>query len=220
MMSEQQPKRPPTTVLLVRHAMNEWVKTGKLAGRTPGVHLNEQGEEQARRLTERLAGYPIQAIYASPQERAQETAAALAERLGLSVEISAGISEVDVGEWTGQKLEELAKTPEWRLVHGRPTAMRFPGGESIWEMQHRVVDEIERLAVCHAHQMIVVVSHADAIKAALAHYLGLHLDLFQRLMVSTASLSTLVFGPMGGLVVSMNDTAHLPPPHESQEADG
>jgi probable phosphoglycerate mutase len=97
--------------------------------------------------------------------------------------------------------------------------MRFPAGESIWEMQHRVVDEIERLARAHPHEMIVLVSHADVIKSALAHYLGLHLDQFQRLIISTASLSTLVFGPMGGMVVTLNDTAHLPPPHEQQEAD-
>jgi probable phosphomutase (TIGR03848 family) len=219
-MSEEKPKPPPTIILLVRHAMNDWVKTGKLAGRTPEVHLNERGEEQARRLAVRLAGYPIRAIYASPQDRAQETAAALAGALNLPVETSTAIGEVDFGEWTGQSLEELAKTPEWKLVQGRPTAVRFPGGESIWEMQHRAVDEIERLAVVHAHEMIVLVSHADVVKAVLAHYLGLHLDQFQRVMVSTASLSTLVFGPMGGLVMSLNDTAHLPPPHEMQEPDG
>lgn len=218
-MKEDKPKEPPTIVLLVRHAMNDWVETGKLAGRTPQVHLNDRGEEQARRLAERLGGYPIRAIYASPLERAQETAAALAERLGLPVETSAGIGEVDFGEWTGQELKELAKTPEWKVVQGRPSAMRFPAGESIWEMQHRVVDEIERLASAHPHEMIVLVSHADVIKAALAHYLGLHLDQFQRLMVGTASLSTLVFGPMGGMVVTFNDVAHLPPPHEQHGTD-
>jgi probable phosphomutase (TIGR03848 family) len=218
-MSDEKPQKPPTIILLVRHAMNDWVKTGKLAGRTPAVHLNERGEEQARRLADRLAGYPIRAIYASPQDRAQETAITLASGLDLPVQTSTGLGEVDFGEWTGQKLEELAKTPEWKLVQGRPTAMRFPGGESIWEMQHRAVDEIERLAAIHAHEMIVLVSHADVIKAVLAHYLGVHLDQFQRVMVSTASLSTLVFGHMGGLVMSLNDTAHLPPPHELQETD-
>jgi probable phosphoglycerate mutase len=218
-MTEEKPKKPPTIVLLVRHAMNDWVETGKLAGRTPDVHLNDRGKDQAQRLAERLAGHPIRAIYASPLERAQETAAPLAEKLGLPVETSAGIGEVDFGEWTGQKLEELAKTPEWRVVQGRPSAMRFPAGESIWEMQYRVVDEIERLARAHPHEMIVLVSHADVIKSALAHYLGLHLDQFQRLMIGTASLSTLVFGPMGGMVVTLNDTAHLPPPHEQQETD-
>jgi probable phosphoglycerate mutase len=199
--------------------MNDWVETGKLAGRTPDVHLNDRGKDQAQQLAERLAGHPIRAIYASPLERAQETAAPLAEKLGLPVETSAGIGEVDFGEWTGQKLEELAKTPEWRVVQGRPSAMRFPAGESIWEMQYRVVDEIERLARAHPHEMIVLVSHADVIKSALAHYLGLHLDQFQRLMIGAASLSTLVFGPMGGMVVTLNDTAHLPPPHEQQETD-
>jgi probable phosphomutase (TIGR03848 family) len=218
-MTQKQPKKPPTIILLVRHAMNDWVKAGRLAGHTPEVHLNERGEQQAHLLAERLANYPIRAIYAGPLERAQETAAALANRLYLPIETSVPIGEVDFGEWTGAKLDELAKLPEWQLVQGRPSAMRFPAGESIWEMQQRVVGEIERLAAAHAHEMIVLVSHADIIKAALAHYLGLHLDQFQRVMVSPASLSTLAFGPMGGTVVTLNDTAHLPPLHEQGETD-
>ena len=219
-MSQPSPAKPPTVILLVRHATNDWVKAGRLAGRTPAVHLNEQGIEQARRLAERLVNYPIRAVYAGPLERAQQTAAALASRLALPVETSAAIGEVDFGEWTGQELAELAKLPEWELVQGRPSAMRFPAGESFRAMQHRVVDEIERLAAAHPHEMIVLVSHADVIKAALAHYLGLHLDQFQRLMVNPASLSTLAFGPLGGTVVTVNDTAHLPPLHAPPETDG
>jgi probable phosphoglycerate mutase len=218
-MNDKEPKKPPTIVLLIRHAMNDWVKTGRLAGRTPEVHLNVLGEDQAQRLAERLADYPIRAVYSSPLERAQETAAALAGRMDLPVQISDGIGEVDFGAWTGEKLEDLAKSPEWKIVQGRPSAMRFPKGESIRQMQHRVVNEIERLAAAHENEMIVIVSHADVIKAALSHYLGLHLDQFQRLMVGTASLSTLVFGPLGGMVVTLNDTAHLPPPHELHETD-
>jgi len=219
-VSHERPAKPPTIILLVRHATNDWVAAGRLAGRTPQVHLNEQGMEQARRLAERLASYPIRAVYAGPLARAQQTAAALASRLALPVETSAAIGEVDFGEWTGEMLADLAKLPEWELVQGRPSAMRFPAGESIRAMQHRVVDEIERLAAAHPHEMIVLVSHADVIKAALAHYLGLHLDLFQRLMVNPASLSALAFGPLGGMVVTVNDTAHLPPLHEQPETDG
>jgi len=219
-VSQPSPAKPPTVILLVRHATNDWVKAGRLAGRTPAVHLNEQGIEQARRLAERLVNYPIRAVYAGPLERAQQTAAALASRLALPVETSAAIGEVDFGEWTGGMLAELAKLPEWELVQGRPSAMRFPAGESIREMQHRVVDEIERLAAAHPYEMIALVSHADVIKSALAHYLGLHLDLFQRLMVNPASLSALAFGPLGGMVVTVNDTAHLPPLHEQPETDG
>lgn len=219
MTTKETPKTPPTVILLVRHALNDWVKAGKLAGRTPGVHLNDRGEEQARRLADRMADYPIRAIYASPLERARETAAALARLLDLPVKTSTAISEVDYGDWTGKDLKELATMPQWMLVQGRPSAVRFPAGESIWEMQHRAVEEIERLAAAHAHETIALVSHADVIKAALAHYLGLHLDQFQRLVISPASLSILTFGPLGGLVLTVNDTAHLPP-QPDRETDG
>lgn len=219
-MGRETPAELPTILILVRHAVNDWVESGKLAGRTPEVHLNDRGREQAHRLADRLAGYPIRAIYTSPLERARETAAVLSTQLGLPLKISSAIEEVDFGDWTGQDLEELARTPEWRLVQGRPSAMRFPAGESVWDMQRRMVDEIERLAAAHAHEMILLVSHADTIKAALAHYLGLHLDQFQRLIVSPASLSTLIFGPLGGAVLTLNDTAHLPLPHTPPETNG
>jgi probable phosphoglycerate mutase len=205
-------KKPPTIVLLVRHAMNEWVKTGKLAGRTPGVHLNQQGREQAKALGERLASTKIHAVYSSPLERARETAEAIARPHHLPVQIVPAIGEVDYGDWTGQELKTLSKKPEWRLVQGRPSAMQFPEGESIRAMLVRAVDEVERLAAVHREERIVLVSHADVIKAIIAHYLGMHLDLFQRLIVSTASISTLSFTPMGAVVVSFNDTAHLPEP--------
>jgi probable phosphoglycerate mutase len=216
---DKQRKTPPTRVLLVRHAMNDWVKTGKLAGRTPGVHLNDKGQEQAAALAERLAQWPITAVYASPLERAQETAAPIAEAHQLPVETSLGIGEVDFGEWTGKKLKKLAKKPLWRLVQGRPSYMRFPDGESFREFQSRAIDEVELLAATHPGQAIVLVSHADVIKAIVAHYLGLHLDQFQRLMISTASLSMLAFTPMGGFVVNFNDTAHLPLEIEEKESE-
>ncbi len=210
-------KHPVTRLLLVRHATNDWVKTGKLAGRTPGVHLNQQGQQEAEALAQRLAKWPIAAVYASPLERAQETAAAIAAIHQLSVRESRGIGEVDFGEWAGRELKQLAKEPAWRLVQGRPSAMRFPEGESFREVLGRAVDEIENLAASHRGQTIVLVSHADVIKALASHYLGLHLDHFQRIVISPASLTVLAFGPMGGLVGSLNDTAHLP--LEKQELD-
>ena len=212
--AKHEEERPPTTLLLVRHALNDWVKTGKLAGRSPGVHLNPEGHGQAEALGQCLAGRSIQAIYSSPLERAQETAAAIARPHNLSVQISPAIGEVDFGDWTGRELKKLAKEPEWILVQARPSAMRFPNGESPREMLTRAVDEIERLVAAHRHECVVAVSHSDVIKAILAHYLGLHLDLFQRLVISPASISVLSFNPMGAFITGLNDTAHLPPPEQ------
>jgi len=212
--AQQKAKELPTTLLLVRHAMNDWVKTGKLAGRSPGVHLNPEGRQQAEALAQRLASRSLQAIYSSPLERAQETAAAIAGPHKLPLQISSAIGEVDFGDWTGQELKKLSQEPEWALVQARPSAMRFPNGESPREMLTRAVDEIERLAAAHRQECIVLVSHCDVIKAIVAHYLGLHLDLFQRLVVSPASISVLSFSPMGmgAFITGLNDTAHLPRP--------
>lgn len=206
---EEAAKERPTTVLLVRHATNDWLKSGRLPGRTLGVHLSQEGKQQALALGKRLAGRQVDAIYSSPLERTQETANAIAQYHQLDVVISEGINEVDCGDWTGRDLKELAKEPEWLLVQGRPSAMRFPGGESPREMMTRAVDEVERLKELHRQGTIVLVSHSDIIKVILAHYLGMHLDLFQRLVVSPASTSSLTFTPMGARVSCMNDTAHL-----------
>jgi probable phosphoglycerate mutase len=199
----------PTTLLLIRHALNDWVGE-KLAGWTPNVHLNEKGEAQAKALAQRLADQPIAAIYASPLERAVETAEAIASALHFEIEIREGVGEVQYGEWTGQSIKELAKEDAWRVVQFNPSRARFPGGEAIREMQARAVAEIESILTAHPSQMVAVVSHADVIKVILAHYAGLHLDLFQRLVVSPASVSILSFTPMGPRLVCLNDTAHLP----------
>ena len=208
-MKEHKKKKQPTNVLLVRHAQNDWVKSGRLAGRTPGVHLNQTGRDQAAALAHRLSAKPLHAVYASPLERAQETAAPIAVLQGLEVRPAPGIGEVDFGKWTGKKIKKLAKKPEWFRVQVRPSAMQFPAGESFRAMQYRAVEAVETLAAGHPQQTIVLVSHADVIKALAAHYLGLHLDQFQRLVISPASITTLTFTPMGGLVLTLNDTAHL-----------
>jgi probable phosphoglycerate mutase len=203
-------EKRPTVLILVRHATNDWVKTGKLAGRTPGVHLNEHGMKQAKALGERLANREIKAIYSSPLERAVETATAIAKHHNLPILECVAMGEVDFGDWAGRELKELAKEPEWPLVQGRPSAMRFPNGESPREMLDRAINGLESVAASHPEEITVLVSHSDVIKAILAHYLGLHLDLFQRLMISPASISVLAFTPMGGRVVCINDTAHNP----------
>jgi probable phosphomutase (TIGR03848 family) len=215
---EKQPK--PTTLLLVRHALNDWVGD-RLAGWTPDVHLNDKGRAQAESLAQRLADQPIAAVYASPLERAVETAQIIAAPHRLEVQIREGVGEVRYGEWTGQSLKKLAKEDAWRIVQFYPSGARFPGGEAIREMQARAVAELDAIVAAHPSQTVVVVSHADVLKAALAHYVGLHLDLFQRLVVSPASLSVLTFTPLGPRLVCLNDAAHLSreETHSQQEAE-
>ncbi len=199
-----------TRLLLIRHATNDLQKDGVLAGWTPGVHLNQAGRAQAEALAQRLTPVEIEAIYTSPLERTRETAEIVAAPHELPVVAREGLGEVRFGRWTKEALEKLRRRRLWRAVQFTPSTMRFPGGESFYEMQTRIVAELERLRAKHPKQTIVVVSHADVIKAAVAHYAGVHLDLFQRLIISPASLTVLVLdGPMPRLVC-MNDTGHLP----------
>ncbi|MFQ5854731.1 MAG: MSMEG_4193 family putative phosphomutase [Anaerolineae bacterium] len=203
-----------TQLLLIRHAVNDWVGANRLAGWTPGVHLNDEGRWQAEALAQRLARAKLTAIYSSPLERTMETAEIVARPHGLPVRIREGIGEARYGEWTGQKLEDLSKTDLWQVVQFHPSGARFPGGEALREMQARAVAEIDAICADHPEDMVAIMSHSDVIKAIIAHYVGMHLDLFQRLAVSPASLSILVFGKMGPRLVRLNDTSHIP------EADG
>jgi probable phosphomutase (TIGR03848 family) len=199
-----------TTLLLIRHAQNEWVRTGKLAGWTPGIHLNEDGRKQAALLGERLADAKLQAVYSSPLERAVETAEAITQHYpALQVQVHAGIGEVDFGDWQGKRLRKLARTRLWQIVQNYPSGARFPNGESIREMQFRVISALDEIASQYPRGAIAVVAHSDVIKAMMAHYLGMHLDLFQRLIIAPASISIVAFGRMGPRIIRLNDTAHL-----------
>ena len=203
--------RPSVTyILLIRHGENEWVSSGKLAGRTPGVHLNEKGRDQAQQLAELLAHQPIRAIYSSPLVRCLETAQPVAERLGLSVCEDPGLLEVDYGDWHARELKELGKLPEWQMVQHFPSSFRFPGGEALREVQQRSVAALERIAARHPNEVVALFSHGDVIRTTLAHYAGTALDLFQRVQISTASISTI--GLFGGrpAILNMNVTANFP----------
>jgi probable phosphoglycerate mutase len=199
-----------TTVLLVRHGTT--ATTGSiLPGRAAGLHLSERGHEQASRLAQRvseLAPKPV-AIYVSPLERTRETAAPLAKALRLRPVVERGLLECDFGDWTGKKLSLLAKRPEWRAVQYAPSAFRFPNGESFSEMQQRIWSTLERLAARHRNKTIVVVSHADPIKAAVTYAQGVPLDLFQRTVISPCSLSALRLGPSTPMVLCVNNTGSL-----------
>ena len=195
-------------VLMIRHGENEFVKTGKLAGRLPEVHLNDRGQQQALELADALAAIPIKAVYSSPMERAQETAAPLASKLGLELQIRDGLIETGIGEWAGQELKSLRKLPMWKTVQDNPSRFRFPSGESFLECQTRVVTEIETIIKAHKDDEIVAcVSHADPIKLVAAYYLGMPLDHFQRLACDTASVTIFMLSEKGTLLVKLNQRA-------------
>jgi probable phosphomutase (TIGR03848 family) len=199
-----------TTILLVRHAVNDYVKTGKLAGRLPNIHLNDEGKAQAEALGARLADSPIKHIYASPLDRTMETAAAIqVHHSHLSVQTNELIGEVKYGDWEGMSIALLRMRKLWSVIQEYPSRAVFPNGEALRDAQTRAVNEIERLVQAHPNEMVVVVSHADIIKMVLAHYLGMHLDNFQRLVVSPASISTITLGHSRPYVGVINDVSHL-----------
>ncbi len=186
--------------------------TGKmLPGQAPGLHLAEKGHAQAAAAAERIAGLTKApaAVYASPLERTRETAAPIAKALGLRVRSAPGLIEVDVGDWTEKSLTRLYRTPQWPTVHRWPSGFRFPGGESFAEMSVRSMDTVLGLVADHPGETIVAVSHADPIKAILAAAAGVPLDLMPRLVVSPCSVSAILFGPGGPLVLSLNSTGAL-----------
>jgi probable phosphomutase (TIGR03848 family) len=196
----------PTTIVLVRHGQTP--TTGKvLPGRAPGLHLSDTGVAQAERAAERMAELKqVRAVFCSPLERARETAAPIARALGVRAKVERGLIECDFGDWTGRELSKLMKLPEWTTVQRAPSTFRFPSGESFAEMQHRIVATLERLRAAHPGGTIVCVSHADPIKAAIAHAVGTHLDLFQRIVVSTCSVSVLSWSPGGPVALTVNST--------------
>jgi probable phosphomutase (TIGR03848 family) len=207
------------TLVLVRHATT--AATGKrLGGWTPGVHLDEPGVAQAEAAAERLADQPIAAVYASPLERTQDTAKIVAKPHGLRVRTRRGLGEVDYGDWTDKPLGQLRRRKAWEIVQRTPSRMQFPGGESIRSAQARAVDETEALAAEHGDDVIICVSHADVIKAVVAHHLAMPLDAFQRLVISPAS-ATVIHLPEGGhpLLLRFNDTGPMPAPSSSPPAD-
>jgi probable phosphomutase (TIGR03848 family) len=191
-------------VLLVRHGQTP--TTGRvLPGRAPGLHLSDDGRRQAEAAATRIARVErVAAVYASPLERARETALPIARARGLAVRIERGLLELDVGRWTGSRLDRLSKRPVWTTVQRYPSGFRFPEGESFFEMQARVTAALARMVERHRGGIVVAVSHADPIKAALAHALGMHLDLFQRLAIAPGSITTIVYGASGPTVLGMN----------------
>ena len=208
-MATRKTKHAPTgatLLLLVRHGQTP--TTGKLLpGRAPGLHLADAGREQAERVAARIAELPrVDAVYASPLERTRETAAPIGKALKQKVTTHKGLLECDFGDWTGAKLADLMKKPEWSTVQRAPSTFRFPNGESFTEMQVRITTALDSIRLRHPGGVVVCFSHADPIKAALAHAMGTHLDLFQRIVVSTCSVSALAYGSSSPIVLTVNST--------------
>jgi probable phosphoglycerate mutase len=175
-----------------------------------GLHLSETGRAEAEAVAERFRGLEVAAVYASPLERARETAAPIARALGKEVVVERGLVECDYGEWTGAQLSALRRLPEWKTLQRYPSGFRFPGGESFQELQARFEGAVSRICARHQGQAIIAVSHADCIRVAVALALGVPLDLFQRVVVSPCSTSVVVYGQDGPSVLAVN--TYSPPP--------
>ena len=204
------------TVILARHGRTAANATGVLAGRSKGIHLDDTGIAQARAAAERLTGLDLTLVATSPLERCRETAKLLAPRTGAVSDRR--LLECDYGDWTGQELKLLSKDKLWRTVQAQPSAVRFPGGESLQEMSARAVASVRDRDTAVAtergdHAVWVAVSHGDVIKAILADALGMHLDAFQRIVVDPGSLSVVRYTPHRAFVITMNSgsgsLAHL-----------
>lgn len=193
-----------TTFFLVRHAPHG-LQDRVLVGRTPRIALSDEGRRKAAALALKLSGEELTSVHTSPRERAQQTANLIADATGVVVTISPDLDEVDFGTWTGRGLAEIADDPEWRRWNESRAQARAPEGESMREVQQRVVGLLDRLWRTHPDGRIAAVSHADTIRAALLYYLGLTLDSYDRIEVSPASVSTLVVGAWGAKLLSLNE---------------
>ncbi len=195
-----------TLLLLIRHGENEYVKTGRMAGHIPGVHLNERGQKQALALAEALKEVPLAAIYSSPLERAIETATPIANVRKLKIIQNADLMDTRVGKWQGKSLAVLRLTRAWKIVQQSPSRFQFPGGESFVDLQTRIANAIEGIVKKHnkPRDIVAVVFHADPIKLAVSHLLGLPLDHFQRLSCDTGSGTMLQVNESGANLVKLN----------------
>ncbi|WP_028935839.1 histidine phosphatase family protein [Pseudonocardia spinosispora] len=211
-----------TTLILLRHGRSTANTTGVLAGRTPGVQLDDTGKGQAWALAQRLKPVPLSAVVSSPMERCQQTVAPLLGGRELSVQVDEQLAEVDYGDWTGREIKTLLKEPLWRVVQQHPSAAVFPGGEGLATMSARAVAAIRahdaRIAEEHGpHAVWLACSHGDVIKAVIADALGVHLDGFQRIVVDPCSISVVHYTETRPFVGRVNDNGGdisnlLPPP--------
>jgi probable phosphomutase (TIGR03848 family) len=200
-----------STVILARHGRTVANATGVLAGRTPGIRLDDVGVRQAEGAARRLEGLSLAAAVTSPLERCKETAAILLRGSGVRARVERGLTECDYGDWTGRSMKELVKEDLWKVVQAHPAGVRFPGGEAMAEMSARSVRAVRawdaRVSDSDGDDAVwLAVAHGDVIKSVLADALGVHLDAFQRIVVDPASLSVVRYTPRRSFVLAMNTT--------------
>jgi probable phosphoglycerate mutase len=201
------------TLLLIRHGDNDYLAKNRLPGHIPGIHLNKRGNEQATLLAQSLSKLPIKAIYCSPLERAIETAQPLAQSLGMEIQIRQDLTDGDVGDWEGRYWKVLRRNKLWKIIQQNPSQFQFPGGETFVQIQRRVVTTLDVIVSTHIKdETIAVVFHADPIKLAVAHYLGLPLDNFQRLTINAGSITILNIHDISSQLLAMNLMPPLPQP--------
>lgn len=192
-----------TLLFLVRHGVT--AHTGhRLSGRMDGIPLTEEGREQARAAGRALAQARLAALYSSPIERCAQTAQEIGAACGLRVELRPGLTEVEYGRWTNRSFKSLTRTRLWEQIQRFPSGSRFPEGESLLEVQARALAELERIAAGHPRKAVCIVTHADVIRLVAAHYLGMHIDMFQRLVIGPASISVVGLGRLGPRVFALN----------------
>jgi probable phosphomutase (TIGR03848 family) len=194
-----------TTFFFVRHGVTSHTGS-RLTGWTPDVHLTDEGEGEVQTVADWLGRVPLKAVYSSPIDRTVETARIIAAPHKLQVRTRRGLGEVQYGKWTNRPIRSLMKTKLWGTIQRWPSAARFPDGETLREVQARALDEVERLAGEHPKDAVCCVSHGDVIKLIAAHYLGVHIDLFQRIVISPASVSVFSVDPRGPYVLSLNSS--------------
>jgi probable phosphoglycerate mutase len=192
-----------TTFLFVRHGVTAHT-AHKLSGWLPDIPLSEEGRAQVEAAADSLARVPLTAVYSSPLDRTMETAYAIAARHDLEVRPADGIAEVRYGRWTNRSYKALRRTKLWTTVQRFPSAASFPEGEALRDVQARAIDEVEGLRAKHRRGNVCCVSHADVIRLIAAHYLGVHIDLFQRLHIDPASITAIAVTDEGPRVMAVN----------------
>jgi broad specificity phosphatase PhoE len=197
-----------TTFFLIRHAACQGVGQ-TLWGRTPGICLNDRGARQAQCLAGRFKNMTLEAIYSSPLERAQQTATALAEGMKLDVKTCDAANEINFGEWTGKTFDELSSDERWRNFNIHRSLTIVPGGESFLEVQNRIVKELETLALQHGESQVAIISHADVIRAAVAYFSAIPIDLVERFEIAPCSVSVLALDKEGASLITVNNTIDL-----------
>lgn len=198
-----------TTFVLLRHAVSSANESGVLAGRMLGVELSTKGKKQAKRLVAQLDSLNINRVLISPQQRCQQTIQPWLEKSRKRPIVEEAFQEMNYGEWTGKKLAELSKRKEWMQIQSSPTSFRFPKGESFMGAQRRIERKLISLSRKHPKDTILIVSHGDIIKMAVASTLNLRLDEFQRIVIDPASITTVVWQGKSRTLMSLNSVQRM-----------